>query len=48
MPEKIEIFHKFARKNRNVFTRIHDPQRFQTRLTPLNVLETGLHRKYCF
>jgi len=33
LPEKIEIFRKFALKNRHFFT--HDPPRFQTRLTPL-------------
>src|SRR6218665_3726718 len=35
LPEKIEIFRKFACRNGNFLTRIHDPPRFQTRLTSL-------------
>jgi len=35
LPEKIEIFRKFAWKIEIILTRIHNPPRFQTRLTPL-------------
>jgi len=42
LPEKIEIFRKFAWKNRKIFHPDPRPLRFQTRLTPLVVEGTSI------